>query len=554
MHEGKNPGQHERYGNDDEEVAHIDACRVGAEEDGPEGKDGNECGTQEGHCRTASDAGQCLHTRASLLHVNKYAVYDDDGIIHQHTHRQDECSEAHALQRAVESFEHKQRTKHDGEQAEADDDSGLEAHREDEDNDNDEHRLEQVDEECVEGCLDALGLVEDLLELHAHRHRLTKLRNSLLHLLADLHDVLVRYSCNRDAEGSLTVTLHLVACRIDITFIYPRHVSDAQLLVIVSLDYHVCDVVHMLEAVIDGYTDTMGAIVVVAGIGGAVLVVERLYDLNRHYAEVRHLVLSHLDVDALSALAVYLHSRHTVYVCHITFHQFGIVRHLLVGEPVGSKGIEHAIHVAEVVAHDWRGGCARERQCSVAHLAAQDVPVLLHVFVLDRCFQFYSDEAQVVHRLALYVIYARHLADGFLKTVGHFQFYFMCRSTGVGGHHHSLLHLDGRVFQLGHDVVADDASQDQDCHKERDKLAVIESPTGKIKIHSFLPFQFFNYSIFHLFTSEESSHVCFGCLLQFLHLLAVGEIAHTGAYYGLIGLQAFQHLYVAFEVNATDLN
>ena len=79
--------------------------------------------------------------------------------------------------------------------------------------------------------------------------------------------------------------------------------------------------------------------------------VERLYHFCRQHSEICHLLLFQVDIDTFWSFAVNIHTCHTVDGEHFSLDEFGIVAELAVGESVAGQGIEHAIHIAEIVCH-----------------------------------------------------------------------------------------------------------------------------------------------------------------------------------------------------------
>ena len=128
MRQGKNPRKHERHSNHDEEVAHINSRRIRTQVDRPKGKDSNKRSTQQRHGGFASNDSESLQSWLSFLQVDKNAIHNHDGIIHQHTHGKDERSQRNALKCAMHGRQHEQRTKHDGNQTDTDDGTRLESH------------------------------------------------------------------------------------------------------------------------------------------------------------------------------------------------------------------------------------------------------------------------------------------------------------------------------------------------------------------------------------------------------------------------------------------
>ncbi len=189
---------------------------------------------------------------------------------------------------------------------------------------------------------------------------------------------------------------HFIACGVFVVFLYAGDVAQAELVVVVSLNQHLSDVVYGFELVVYRDADTAVAVFIISCIGGLVLAVQGCQYLGRFYTEVCHAVLQQGDVDTFGTLAVEFHTVHTFQFVHLPFHQFGIVGQFTVGQSVAGQGIEHAIYVSEVILDCRGGGSLGEQGAGIAHFAAQHVPALFHVVVRHGAQQFYLYQGQVV--------------------------------------------------------------------------------------------------------------------------------------------------------------
>ena len=171
----------------------------------------------------------------------------------------------------------------------------------------------------------------------------------LFHFRAHLDDVGTAGGGDQDTDGALSVVEHFIAGGIFVALFDPGNITETQLVVVVSLDEHVADVVHTVELVADVDPYAHVTMVEVTGIGGFVLSVEGGQHFGGLDAQIGHTVLEQGDVDAFGALAVEFHAFHAFDVVDFPFGQFGIVRQLAIVEAVAGKGIEHAVHIAEIV-------------------------------------------------------------------------------------------------------------------------------------------------------------------------------------------------------------
>ena len=91
MDQRQHPAQ--QQGHRQHNVARIDSRGVGRHEDGQESYDGYQRGPQQRHGGLPPDGGHGLHPVLAGFQVHQYAVDDDDGVVHQHTHCEYECSQ-----------------------------------------------------------------------------------------------------------------------------------------------------------------------------------------------------------------------------------------------------------------------------------------------------------------------------------------------------------------------------------------------------------------------------------------------------------------------------
>ncbi len=99
--------------------------------------------------------------------VYQYAVYDDNGIIYQHTHCQHESGKRYTLHGFRPPCTGTERTEYGDNEADADDDSALETHGQHQDYHNDDDGLYRVDDESTQRGSHTFGLIEYLVALHA---------------------------------------------------------------------------------------------------------------------------------------------------------------------------------------------------------------------------------------------------------------------------------------------------------------------------------------------------------------------------------------------------
>ena len=219
---------------------------------------------------------------------------------------------------------------------------------------------------------------------------LLQLFHLTVHCHTDLHDVGITGSGNQDAHSPLSIAEHLVADRRFVPLLDAGDIAQAQLVVVMSLNQQVANVVHCFELVrhVDAYP--VLAVVVISAIDRLVLSVQRGQHLGRFHAQIGHTVLQQRDIDAIRTFAIQVDALHSFQVVHLPFDQFGIVSQFTVVHAVTCQGIEHAEHIAKVVLHHRAAGPFGQH--GVSHLSSQQVPALLHLLVLRRGGQLHLNQ------------------------------------------------------------------------------------------------------------------------------------------------------------------
>ena len=476
VYQGQDPAQQQGNGQHDKEVVDIDASRVGRQEDGQEGEDGDERGTEQRHGGTLARRCQGLHARLPGLEVDEDAIYDDDGIIDQHAHGQDERGQRDALHGAVQRTEHKDGAHDDDDKAGTDDDAALDAHEEHEEHDNDEDGLYEVEGKSAQGIVHTVRLVEDLVAGHAHgKAGSLQLCDAAFHGTPHLGDVGTRRTGYEHADGRLVVIVEGIANGLLDALLHLGNVGHTELVTLMSLDEHPADVLHGAELVIHSDTHTLVTIVIVAGIVGAVLSVQRGKYLSGHHAHAGHLVLEQTYLDDFLLLAVQFHTVNAFHGGSLALQEFGIVAEFPLTQAIARQGIEDAIDIAEVILHTDRHAAGQQTLC-IGHLTAETVPALFYIIIAQGAAEFHLHDTHVVVGIALHIIQVTHHADLLLQDIGHFQFHLMGTGTGIDSHHHGHLDFHLGVFQFAHAIYREDTSCHQHRHEEVYQTSVVKGP------------------------------------------------------------------------------
>ena len=102
----QNPTQYQADCQHDKQVAHVSTGGVGTHKNRQERQYGNQRRAKERHSGFLTDGNHRRPPIDAALQIHVDAIYDDNRIIHQHSHRQDERAERNPLQRAVQHTKH----------------------------------------------------------------------------------------------------------------------------------------------------------------------------------------------------------------------------------------------------------------------------------------------------------------------------------------------------------------------------------------------------------------------------------------------------------------
>ena len=203
LRDGQHPAQQQRDGDHDEERREQLARDVGREVDRQEGEHGDERRSQQRHGGALHGVEDGGPLAGAALHVDQGGVVDHDRVIHQHTHRDDDRRQRHALQRDAGRL-HVDQGAEDGEdQAAADQEPVLQADEEEQYDHHRQHGENQVEDEALVGHGRLMPLVVDDVEVVALRHILAGLVDVVGHTPGHLHHIAIGDGRDGDAHGRL---------------------------------------------------------------------------------------------------------------------------------------------------------------------------------------------------------------------------------------------------------------------------------------------------------------------------------------------------------------
>ena len=173
------------------------------------------------------------------------------------------------------------------------------------------------------------------------------------------------------------------------------NILEPQLVVLVSLDDHISDLLRRPELVAHGHPYPVVAVVVVSSIVDVVLAVQGREDFSRCYPEGGHPVGPYAYVDAFLPFSVDVDPGHAREVANLALQETGIVGKLILSESVPGEGEHHSVNQSEIVLHHYRHA-GRKAFPGVADLPSEEIPALFHIIVISGALQCYFNESQVV--------------------------------------------------------------------------------------------------------------------------------------------------------------
>ncbi len=408
-------------------------------------------------------------------------VRDDDGVVHEHAHGDDESRERRAVEALAQELHEQQRAADREEQRRADQHARAEAHDEHDDRDDDGHRLGQVEHEGRVGLAGDAVLGIEHREFEPHGHAPLQRIERTAHGRPHLHHVGIGLGGDADAHGRPPPDVHDRGRRLGIAPLHAGHVAQAVLLALGGHEQLVGDVVgRAVHAVFeDAHAQRAGLLL--AAVGDRVAPGDGLHDRLGPDGEIGERGQADLHVHHGALLAVerdLLHARHG--------HQrtFDPLRPVAQLRPrvtrIGRQGVVDAVDVAEVVGHGDGRGARREARRDVEHLAAQLVPALGNLARRGGRVEFDQDFRDSVVGLGgdfPHVAHRLHLAaDGFGDELLHLK----GRSARIGADERRALDDEGGVFLLAEAHEARRAAQEQHGEEEPDDLRIAKRIFGQI--------------------------------------------------------------------------
>ncbi len=305
-----------------------------------------------------------------------------------------------------------ERPQDDHDQADSDDVTAPESHRQHHHDNHNQHGFYQIDHKHADCALHSGGLKKHLLKINACRNnRLFQLCQFPVDNLSQLDDVSPFFHSNGNGNGGQGVIQHSFPLRFDIAFGYDCHIPQSNMVLFVPSNQQIPNILNVVEIPVNSHANPLFSAVVITGIHRCILSFQREDNLGGMNPQIRHFRLLDVNVYAGLPFSVNVHAAHAVNIQNGTPDQLGVIHHLLITEPVRSHRIKHTVHIPEIIEHHRRLRSLRQLALDVGNLPAQDVPVLLQFGSGHGASQFHQDIRNVVHRPGLHVVQVAHRTD-----------------------------------------------------------------------------------------------------------------------------------------------
>ena len=481
LRQGQHPAQQQREGQHDEQRLDDLGHRRGGEVQRQKREYGDQRGPQQAPPRGVGslDDGRaaCRAPQHGLLCI----VGDDDGVVDEHAHRDDETGQRGAVQPLAQKLHQEQRAADREEQRTADQHPGAEAHDEHDDQNDDRNRLGEVENERGIGLPGDAVLGIEHRQLHAQRHLPRERSQQGFDLRTGLHHVDALLGRDADAHGAAAVDAHHRLRRLGVAPLDAGDVAQAVLFARRGDQQLVRKVVERLVgSVLENlYLEFSGLLL--AAVDDGILLADGRDDGFGTDGEIGQRRHADIDVHHGRLFAVKGHLLHAVDRHERRFEPLRPVAQFGPGEAsVDRKPVVDAVHVAEIVGDGHRRSPRGQARLDVEHLAAQFVPQLRNfgggcgrvqfdLYLRKPVIGFRSDFMHAAHRL--------HLAfDGFSDKL----LDLLRRGPRIGADERRRLDDEDRILLLAQRGEPQGASRQQHGEEEPDHLGAAQRIFGQV--------------------------------------------------------------------------
>ena len=348
------------------------------------------------------------------------------------------------------------------------------------DEQHDRQRLDEGVHEFADGVLDHLGLIGDLVDIDALRHRLHEFRGGVGDVLAEFQDVGALGGDHADAERGLAFLAHHKARRIDEAVGDGGDIAEAKHPA-VAFDRRLRDRLDAIERAGDAQRHALRGGLHRAGRHHIVLLGERIEQRLRRDPERRQLGMRELDEDLLVLGAVEIDLGHPRHFQQPLAHAFGGLFQLRVVGAVAGHHIEDRIDVAEFVVDDGAEQIGRQLALHVGELLAQHVKQIGHVLGRRRILEGDLHRRECRLRIGLHLLEIGQFLQLLLDGVGDLGLHFgggRARPDRRDVHH---LDREERIFGAAEPLIGEEAGGAERDDQKQDQRGMADRPAREIE-------------------------------------------------------------------------
>ena len=448
----QHPAHQQRNQQHQEQRAAVFAGAVLRGPDRRERQDRHRRGAQQRPLGLLHDGQGGLDLVLPLLRRDQHAFGDDDGIVHQHSQRDDERPQADPLEQDAQILHDEHRAHHRHHQHHPDQHAALHAHGQQQDGHHDDDRLDQVDQKAADRDVHAVGLVRNHAEFDADGRFGAQFLQAPVDGFAHHHHVAALDRGNAQPDAGLAVVAQEIPGRIEIAAPDRRDVLQADRGAARAPrprlhDQQLAQFLHRLQLARRRQPDELVADLDGPGVGRVVLAGDGVLDLLGRNARGGQARPGNLEIDDFGLVADHLDLGDVLAQQQFAAQDLGVGLQVRVGIAVAVDAVEHAEHVAVVVDDLRRVAAGRQAGLHVAHLAAQFVPDLRQVVLAVLVFHLDHDDGAARIGRARHLLHLPHLLDGDLDGVGHLFHHFLRGRAGIAGDDLGVLDGELGIFE-----------------------------------------------------------------------------------------------------------
>ena len=481
LRQGQHPAQQQREGQHDEQRLHDLGHRRRGQIQRQEREYGNQRGAQQAPPRGVGSIDDGLASPRAPQHGLLCIVGDDDGIIDEHAHSDDESRQRSAVQPLAQKLHQQQRAADREQQRTADQHPCAETHDEHDDQDDDRHRLGQIEDERGVGLAgDAVFGIEHR-QFHAHGHLARERGQHAVDLRPGLHHIDARFGRDADAHGPAAIDAHHRLRRLGVTPLDAGDVAQAVLLARGGEQQLVRQIVERLVGPVfeNLYAELPGLLL--PAIDDGVLLADGRDDGFGADGEVGQRRKADVDIDHGRLFAVEGHFLHAVDRHEGRFQPLGPVAQLRPREsPIDGESVIDAVNIAEIVGDGDLRRPGRQFRLDVEHLAAQFVPQLGNLAGRRGGVQFDLDLRNAVIGFGSDLVHEAHRLHLAFDGLGNELLDLRGRGSRVGADERRRFDDEDRILFLAQRREAQRPADQQDEEEKPNHFGVSQGIFGQV--------------------------------------------------------------------------